>query len=176
MSWKRLALVVFATGTLALAISQPLDGEPRLSVRLWIALTAAALFAILVYRVLDHLPVPGGTSRLPSLHRFWVRRRSLTPSGTAAGLRAAAGLVKRSTDNARTHHSQLRPRLTALAEHAVPRRATDPQQRLKELIDATGDAGWLIDPTVDRIPTTDDIERFLDRIAGAADRHASSRL
>lgn len=174
MTWKRLLVLVVTTGALAFAIGQPLGGEPRLSIRLWVALTAAWLLGVLVTRLLGHLPVAGGASMLPSLRRFWPRRRRLTPSGTAAGLRAAAGLVKRAGENPRTHHNQLRPRLLALADHATPRRATDPHERTRELIAAAGDAGWLIDPAVsDRTPTTDDIDRFLDRIH-IADRPATA--
>ena len=76
--------------------------------------------------------------------------------------------MKRSTENVRTHNNQLRPRLTELADHVVPRHAHGPEERVRELINAAGDAGWLIDPTIDdRTPTTTDIDRFLDRILDA---------
>lgn len=165
MSRKRAVVAVIAAGALALAISQPLDAEARLSVRLWIALTAAAMAGLLLVELLGHLPVPGGPNPVATLRRWWVRRRRIEPSGTATGLRAAAGLVARSTENVRTHTNQLRPRLTELADHAVPRRTTGTDDRIRELIEAAGDTGWLIDPTIDdRTPTIADIDRFLDRM------------
>ena len=168
MSWKRITLAATAAAGLALAISQPLDDQPRLSIRLWIALTAAGIAALLVVQVLSHLPVDRGPAWFSAIRRWWVRRRRIEPSGTAFELRAAAGLVARSTENVRTHNNQLRPRLLELADHAVPRRTVDPDDRLQELIDAAGDTGWLIDPTIDdRAPTLADIDRFLDRVLDA---------
>ena len=168
MSRKRAVLAILGAGGLALAISQPLDAEARLSVRLWIALTAGALGVLLLNQLLQELPVPGGPSPVAAFRRWLARRRRIEPSGTATGLRAAAGLVARSTENVRTHNTQLRPRLTELADQVVPRRAVGPDARIRELIQAAGDTGWLIDPTIaDRTPTIDDIDRFLDRMLDA---------
>ena len=172
MNRKRLVLAVTTAAGLALAISQPLDDQPRLSVRLWIALTAAAVATLLIVEVLSHLPVERGPTWFSAIRRWWVRRRYIEPSGAAFGLRAAAGLVARSTENVRTHNNQLRPRLLELADHTIPRRASSPDDRLQELIDAAGDTGWLLDPAIDdRTPTIADIDRFLDRLLDAGEDH-----
>lgn len=168
MTWKRAGLAVTAAGGLAVLMSQPLDDRTRLSVRLWIALTAAALVGQLLFDLFRRVPLARSSTTLPSPGRWWARRRRLEPSGATTGLRAAAGLVTRSTESVRTHTNQLRPRLLELAEQVVPRRAVDPQDRIRELIETAGDTGWLIDPSVnDRTPTIDDIDHFLDRILGA---------
>lgn len=180
MKWRRAGTICVAAGALALAISQPFDDQQRLSVRLWLAVTATAVAGVIVLFLVQHLPTPQPQVRRRWRPRWWPRRQAIHSSETAAELRAVASLVARATGNARTHNSQLRPRLTALADHIVPRRATTEAARTQELVRAAGDHGWLLDPAVDdRVPTIEEIDRFLDHILDdtptTSDQNTTSR-
>lgn len=174
MTLKRAAIAASAAALVTLMLTQPIDAEARLSLRMWIALTALGLGGLFLHELLSRLPVrdgpPGHHLMQPARtrRRWWRRRRLLVPSGTAMGLRTTAVMVSGATERARTHDVRLRPRLTEIADHMVPRRTIDPEARTRELVEAAGDTGWLIDPAVvDRAPTIAEIDRFLDHMLGA---------
>ena len=97
----------------------------------------------------------------------WNRTdRTKPPTHPAKELRSIKGILASAQFNPRSYANRLRPRLAELASYTVSQKWNfDPvteKERARELL---SDVAWLIDPDiVDRTPTIDDLNRFLDII------------
>ena len=166
MTPRRLAVIVGRAAVFGLALSLPLSDGEFVSVDIWLAVTGVFLAAGLLRDVIRVAAVePAGMS----VAWTWRRHRlAYRPDHRPRDLRAIEGIVTSAQHNPRAHVSELRPRLTALADHFLPiQRAVDPSRDPAGVREVLGDVGWLIDPhALDRTPTVGEIDRFLDIILG----------
>lgn len=80
--------------------------------------------------------------------------------------RSLESLLLRSRENERTHRQQLRPRLTALADHfLLLHHGINRSEQPALAATVLGDVAWLLDDDGSgSAPTLEEIDRFLDRI------------
>jgi len=173
MTTRRLVVLVGRSALFGLAIALPLGDGDFVSVEIWLGVTGALIATGLLRQILSVAPFEEAR-----MHVAWTWRRRRPVSGPdhrPRGLRAMEGIVANARHNPRAHHSGLRPRLSALADHFLPiRRAVDPQRDPAGVRDVLGDVSWLIDPVVlDRSPTVGEVDTFLDKIL--AEDHSVTR-
>ncbi len=172
MTMGSLVVLVGRAAVFGLLLALPLSDGELVSVQIWLAVTAVLLAVGLLRQVIRVASVEPAKMAVA-----WTwRRRRPTPGADhrPRELHAIEGIVVSAAHNPRAYGSQLRPRLTALADHFLPiHRGVDPARdpaRVRELL---GDLSWLIDPDVsDRMPTVGEIDQFLDIIL-AEDRGAA---
>jgi hypothetical protein len=158
-----LAVVLWAAA-LGAVVATPIGGDGRrLSVEVWLAVTAIWLTWSVARRIWTATPVEGDALR------GLLRLRRTEPAVTRARprqLQALEGSLIAARDNERAFAHRLRPRLRGVAEHLLRTDhgidlATDQVGAAAVL----GSTAWLIDPSVvDRTPTMADIAQFLDAL------------
>lgn len=145
--------------TLSLATGQ----NRAISIQIWLVGFSVWIAAITLLHLLGQLPM--FPRRLLAMLR--IRRNKTAPVDRRPfGLRGLEGLLIRSRDQERAHTLQLRPHLSELASHYLPRRhGIDPTTEPDRVSSLLGDVAWLIDPDITtRAPSLDDIEVFFDRL------------
>lgn len=173
MTTRRFAAIVVRAAVFALALALPLGDGELVSVEIWLAVTGVLIAAGLVR---DVIKVAAVEPARMSVAWTWRRQRpAYVADHRPRDLRAIEGIVTSAQHNPRAHASELRPRLTAMADHFLPiQRGLDPSRDPTGVREVLGDVGWLIDPHVlDRTPTVGEIDRFLDIILG--EDHGAAR-
>lgn len=149
----------FAGLAVAIALSQ---GE-LVSLRTWTFAAATILVGAALARLISEARV-AASPRIPA---WWpLRRRRTTDTGVIRSLRALEGIVRDSARNPRVHTLRLQPRLIEIAQHYLPLTHGIDLDRDPDLAhEVLSDVAWLIDPhVVDRTPTFDEIDRFVDLV------------
>ena len=173
MTIRSFVVLVGRAAVFGLLLALPLSDGELVSVEIWLAATGVLVAAGLLRQVIRvasvepaKMAVAWTWQRRSPLHRTDHRPREL---------RAIEGIVASAAHNPRAHAIQLRPRLSALADHFLPiHRAVDPARDPARVGELLGDLGWLIDPDVsDRVPTVCEIDQFLDIIL--AEDHGAAR-
>lgn len=167
---KRQALAaIIGWSVLAAAVGALLTGGQRaVSLQILLAIFVAWFAAATMNHFLSAVPLKPSRPRLLIDLRF--KRAAPERDRRPRELKSVESLVARACDNERVHEQQLRPRLTALANHLLAMnhgidRAANPKQAAVLL----GDVAWLIESTnPNRKPTTDELNEFLDRVNGPA--------
>lgn len=154
-----LVMAVSVGGVLAI-----LTGERRaVSLRIWLAACAVWFAVATLRRMFEYVPLMHVQFR-PVLTR---RRTSAAESSRRIrDVRALEGLLLRSRDNERAFRQQLQPRLIDLAQHFLRlHHGVDCEREPHKAAALLHDDYWLIDPSVeDRVPTLDDVDRFMGRL------------
>jgi hypothetical protein len=164
MTVRRLAVLVGRAALFGLVLAALLGDEELVSIEIWLATTGVLVVAGLLR---DVVRVAAVEPARMAVAWTWQRRRPVYGEDQRPrDLRTIEGIVTSAQHNSRAHASELRPRLTALADHALPiHRAIDPRREPTNARELLGDVGWLIDPeVVDRTPTVGEIDTFLDII------------
>lgn len=144
------------------------------SIAVWLAGFSAWFSMATVVRLLEQVPVQ--PARLVAV----IRRRQKPTNESdrrPRELRSLEGLVIRARDHDRAHVQQLRPRLTDLTEHFLPRQyGIDPAREPKRAAVLLGELAWLVDPTVtDRTPTIGEVGRLVEVLNPDNDQQEPSR-
>ncbi len=171
---RRLRRVVVWALALGLLVALPVGGQQRISVELWFAALAVWLLTGLAITLVRAAPPHGGRRRslVPAVSR-WIaglRRSRATDETQLKDHRYIEALVKRAITNERSHSRRLRPRLKTLADYQLYLRhgidaASDPAGAVALQQQILGDTAWLLDPAVnDRVPSLDELDRFLRRL------------
>jgi hypothetical protein len=142
-------------------------GQNRaISIQVWLVGFTAWIAVITLIHLLEQVPV--SPRRLLAVIQR-PRKRPAAPDRRPFQLRGLEGLLIRSRDQDRAFTLQLRPHLSELAAHHLPRRhGINPAAEPDRVADLLGNVAWLIDPAVTtRAPSLDEVETFFDRLLPA---------
>lgn len=164
MTARRLVTAMVLAGGLGVLLATPLGSQRRFSVQVWLAVAASWLAFSVVRQILQAVP---SAPHRPRRRWPWAGRGPvLRNDDRPKQLRTMHVLVQSACDNNRGHAVRLRPRLRRVAEHFLPLRhgisgdLESPQARA-----VLGDVAWLVEPGErERVPTPEEIDRFLDRV------------
>ena len=163
MTFRRALSIVLVALLGGLLVGIMFSGDELISVRIWIGTSAVIVVTVAVRDL-----VVASNPEPMTLERAWRRTSQEQPSQRPLEMRNLQALVVSANANPRMFSRRLRPHLVELAEHFLPRRHgisfDDDGEEAAQLL---GDVSWLIEPGVDdRIPTFEEIGRFLDVVVG----------
>lgn len=168
--WWRVAGTVVWGLALGALLAAPFGGdEQRLSVELWLIVTAVWLAWSVARRTIAAAPVAPGELR------GLLRRRRSAPAiqpKQPRELLALEGMIIAARDHERAFAHRLRPRLRDAVDHSLRFEhgvdaANDPSKAEQIL----GPSAWLVDPQVDdRKPTLAEIDELLDLLEPRSQR------
>ena len=162
MSRRRATTIVVGATVLGLIVGAAFSGEAVVALDVWLGASAVLIAAVAVRELLAASPA-GPSSLLPA----WSLPQKSRAAPEPADVQRIQTLLAASDSNPRFFARRLRPELTALAAHFLPRRHGFPPDDRFRVLELLGDVAWLIDPSVTgRSPQLHEVERFISLLLG----------